>query len=105
MITRIPNFFTRKALLSGSEILSVAGAHGVGTYAIKNFLSHEKVMKEAFQCIKQKSYFQILIPIVEVEHNLIETEMGKTQLSIAKELGTPHVRIINIDAEKLLRQI
>lgn len=105
LITKIPNILTRKAFLSGRQALIVGGTHGVGTYAIRNLLSRADILAELWKNIYDKPYYQILIPIPEIEHKILETENGITLLSHAVELGRPIVRQIDIDDEKILKKI
>lgn len=105
LITRLPNFLTRKAFLSGSQVLVIGGTHGVGTYAIKNLISQSKMLKEIRRRIHGKPYYQILLPIESIDHELVQTENGLTLLSHAQQLGNPIVRTIDVDDEKILKRI
>jgi hypothetical protein len=70
VVTRTPNYLTTTAYELGRSLISVAGAHGAGTRAIKLLLNDEAALVEVASALRSHdSAFQILIEVTKVDHH------------------------------------
>lgn len=60
VITRIPNFLSSNALASGKVIISIAGAHGLGTMAVADLLKNEHLIKQVAKQLYEKKVYQYI---------------------------------------------
>ncbi|NOU46928.1 MAG: helix-turn-helix domain-containing protein [Bacteroidales bacterium] len=97
LITRVPNILSKRSIVLGREIISIAGTHGVGTEAIGLVLNDLNLLKILNKNITSR-YFQILIPVLSIEH----FEDRNTLKSEGKRLGEPIIREVKIDYEKII---
>jgi len=97
LITRMPNILSMKGFVSGSDVIIIGGTHGVGTEAIKLLLDSNQLLSEVIEKKGRARYFQILLPIVEISHGLVEDYMH----SVPMKLGHPIVKAISIDPDRV----
>lgn len=98
LISRIPNLLCGVAFYSGAEILIVGGTHGVGTEAIALVLNDYEVLNKIDSALSDSRYFQVIIPVDEIDHCL---ERG-TMRSIPLSIGEPIVRRVVVDRDRIL---
>jgi excisionase family DNA binding protein len=98
LVTRMPNILNRNAFINGSEVLIVGGAHGVGTEAIDLLTSNINLLEQIMEQLGEASYYQILVPVIEIEHGILDG----IRHSIPIKLGKPITRRMHVDVEKIV---